>query len=127
MKKHNIILNISCNKLIFWLNYYKHVNALENLFKVIKLQQSWHAIDSIVKNALNNENKLNFIDIVNIMAKLYANQNIIKKSNSLELLLHMLSIFKNVNKIVVINDLAYIISKIYFQSKAKINLCIWSY
>ena len=40
MCKHGIILDMSCNKLIFWLGHCQHVGALETMPEITKLLQA---------------------------------------------------------------------------------------
>lgn len=55
IKKHKVILDMSCNKLIFWLGYYQHA------FKVKKVQ---YILNLIIEDAPDEKDELNFMPAI---------------------------------------------------------------
>lgn len=63
IKKHKMILNISCNKFMFWPDHYQHANALENAPKVEKMQ---YIPNFTIEDVPNKKNELNPISAITI-------------------------------------------------------------
>lgn len=108
MKKYRVILDISCDKFMFWLNHCQHINALENALKIEKVQ---HVLSLTIKDASNKENELNLIPITTTttnfaFSKSKLQLQVIKSDDKIatnkypELLPYILPKYKSVSKIV---------------------------
>ena len=103
MKKHGVILDMSCDKLMFWSSHCQHVSALENISKVTKLQRSRFSLNPTVEDALDKK-ELNSMPITATTTATTANSN-----SYPELLLHVLSKAKGIGKITAVDNSAYVI------------------
>ena len=90
MCKHDVLLDMSCNKLVFWPGHCQHVRALKNIPKVTKLQQTKQTLNPTVKNVSDNKERL---PVTKTSEKATVNHS--------ELLLYVLPEHKNVSKIAV--------------------------